>query len=107
MEKSFKKHMEPIQTKCSFNKGLLMLLVFSAGIFGCASFQEKDKPTLLLEEIQKEQAGSPVTGEPIDEALWESAQIEKRWIPAQFRANRYIPGHHEYVVVTPGRWKSK
>ena len=105
MEKSFKKHMEPIQTKCSFNKGLLMLLVFSAGIFGCASFQEKDKPTLLLEEIQKEQAK---TGEPIDEdALWESAQIEKRWVPDQFRANRYIPGHDEYVVVTPGRWKSK
>jgi hypothetical protein len=99
--------MELIQKKCSINKGILVLilLVFSVGALGCASLKGKDKTTLLLEEIQKEQAK---TGEPVDEnALWESAQIEKRWVPDQFRANRYIPGHYEYVVVNPGHWKSK
>lgn len=107
MEKSHKKCMESTQRKYSINKGFLILslLIFMAGGIGCASLQGSDKTTLLLEEIQKEQAK---TGEPVDEdALWESAQIEKRWVPAQFLGNRYIPGHVEYVVVTPGHWKSK
>ena len=94
--------------KISFINQLLSKLIFSLVVFniGCASLQQKDEPSLLLEEIKKEQTLKGVEVDTND--LWENSKIEKRWVPAQFRGNRvYVEGHYEYVVVTPGRWKTK
>ena len=87
-----------------------MIIFIVIGFMGCASLKNKNETPLLLEEIQKEETINNIKkGESIDpNLLWESAKIEKRWVPDQFKGNRvFVPGYFEYVVISPGHWKTK
>lgn len=82
-----------------------LILALNLSVMGCAS--TGNKTTLLLDEIRKEQ---PLFQKDKNiknsKELWESAKIQKRWIPAHYKGNRvFVPGHFEYIVTQAGHWK--
>lgn len=101
------------------NCSIFLLSIILGLLFpGCKTFNHNNSPINADKEFQKEiyengfregirKAIEISTKEKKDKPYynWQSPMVQEVWIPPSITGGVFIPGHNEYVIILPGKWR--